>query len=56
MPRYEVELQIEATEWVDVEADDEYEAIEAAKEGLRLNVGWYDVSDASAKLYAGRAT
>jgi hypothetical protein len=53
MPRYEVELQIDGTAWVDVEADDEAEAIDAAKDSLRLSdLGWWDVSDASTKEYA----
>jgi hypothetical protein len=53
MPRYEVELEIMATAWVDVEAEDAAEAIDAAKEGLRIgDADWWEVQDASVKEYA----
>ena len=53
MPRYEVELQINATVWVDVEADDEAEAIDAAKATIGLgDADWWEVADASTKEYA----
>ena len=52
MPRYEVELQINATAWVDVEAADELEAIDAAKDGIRIgDCDYWEVSDASVKTY-----
>jgi hypothetical protein len=56
MPRYEVEIQITATAWVDMEADDEAEAIDAAKESVRLSdCQWWEVTDTSAMKYQARS-
>lgn len=53
MSRYEVEIQLEATVWVDVEADSEDEAIADAKESYTLSdVQWHEITDISAKKYA----
>ena len=56
MPKYEVELQISATTWVHVEAEDEAAAIADAKERWHLmDCQWCEVTDATTKLYAEKS-
>jgi hypothetical protein len=51
--RYEVEIQLDATVWVDVEADSEEEAIEDAEASYSLSdAQWHAIKDVSAKKYA----
>lgn len=53
MSCYEVELQIDATVSVVVEADSEEEAITYAKETYRIgDAQWFEVTDESVKLYS----
>jgi len=53
MPRYEVELEISAVVWVDVEADNAADAIDAAKDSYHVgDAQWFEVTDASTKEYA----
>ena len=57
MPRYEVEIQLDATVWVDVEAENEDEAIRYAEETYRLSdAQWHHICDSSAKQYAEEPT
>ena len=52
MSRYEVELQLYATVWIDVEADNEDAAEAYARETYRISDAQYhDIADVSVKMY-----
>lgn len=52
MARYEVELQIAAATWVDVQADSEEEAERHARDSWQVSdLQWFEITDVSVKKY-----
>ena len=57
MARYEVEIEVLATMWIDVEADNEYEAIQYAQNTYRIGDAQnVDIVATYVKKYAEKNT